>query len=336
MNTNRISDQPNAGPLCAFARGKRILVTGSAGYLATNLIAHLNDTDCVIVRSYRPGTTLMPITGAAHVLDLPGDVRDPSVWERMLDGTDIVFHLAAQTSVYVANENPPADLQANVAPVLHLLETCRQHNWHPTVLFASTVTIAGIPRHLPVDEAHPDNPITVYDLHKLMAEHYLKWYASQGVVQVAILRLANVYGPGPKSHNPDRGILNQMIVRALAGRPLTIYRPGDLLRDYIYIEDVALAFLEAARFASETSGQHFIIASGHGHTLAQAIELVADRVELKTGKPVGVEYVDPPSALSPIESRNFVGNSSRFTHATGWHPRYSLAEGIDRTVEALL
>lgn len=316
--------------------GKRILITGGAGYLATNLVGLLQDVDCHIVRLVRPGAVFAPVTGAAQIEQATGDVRDRATWERALADASIVFHFAAQTSAYVANEDPPADLDCNVVPMLNLLETCRKQGWRPTVLFSSAVTVAGIPSRLPVDETHADRPMTVYDLHKLMAEHYLKYYVNQGIVRGAVLRLANVYGPGPKSSRSDRGILNQMVRRAVAGEALTVYGQGDHLRDYLYVEDVALAFLEAAERIEAVNGRHFVVGSGKGCTIAQVLNLVADRVALRTGKRVAVTHVDPPFPQSPIEGRDFVADSRLFRQATGWQPRYSLSEGIDRTIEAFL
>lgn len=319
-----------------YLAGKKILISGAAGYLATNLANMIRDVECVIVRLARPGTVLNRLHGLVRTEDIFSDVRDQSVWENALKNVDLVFHFAAQTSAYLSNRNPKADLDNNVLPMLHLLETCKRENRHPTVLFASTVTITGIPRQLPVDETHSDDPITIYDLHKLIAEQYLKQYSAEGVVQGASLRLANVYGPGPRSSRLDRGILNQMIRKALAGTPLTVYEPSDRLRDYVYISDVVHAFLAAAEHIEAINGQHFVIGSGKGHTLGQAINLVAERVALKTGKKVDITRVVPPSPQLPIEARNFVANPFRFGQLTGWKPNVHLIEGIDRTVEALL
>jgi len=329
----------NEGSHCValhWYKGKRILITGGAGYLATTVVGLLQGVDCHIVRLTRPGAAFAPVTGAADIESATGDVRERATWECTLAGTDVVFHFAAQTSTYVANEDPRADLDSNVMPMLNLLETCRQHGWRPTVLFSSTATVAGIPACLPVDETHPDNPVTVYDLHKLMAEHYLKYYVNQGIVRGGILRLSNIYGPGPKSSRSDRGILNQMICRALAGEALTVYGQGDYLRDYLYVEDAAKAFLEAAERIEAVNGRHFVVGSGIGYTIAQALNLIAERVALKTGKQVTVTHIDPPAPQSPIESRNFVANSWRFHQATGWRPCHSFTEGVDRTIEAFL
>jgi nucleoside-diphosphate-sugar epimerase len=168
-----------------------------------------------------------------------------------------------------------------------------------------------------------------------MAEQYLRWYSEQGIVRGVALRLANIYGPGPRSSRDDRGILNLMIRRALTGEPLTVYGTGEQLRDYLYIEDAARAFLAAAAHSETLSGRHFVIGSGVGHAISDALEIVASRAEARTGKPVEVRRVPPPDTLSPIERRNFVADSRRFTSATGWQPRYSLSEGIDRTMEEL-
>jgi nucleoside-diphosphate-sugar epimerase len=122
----------------------------------------------------------------------------------------------------------------------------------------------------------------------------------------------------------------------LRGEPLTVYKPGDQLRDYVYVQDTAAAFLAAARHAEKINGRHFIIGSGHGYSITEAMNLVADRVGLKTGNRVDVEHVEPPFPQSPIEYRNFVADSRRFTEATGWRPEFPLPEGVDRTVEAFL
>jgi nucleoside-diphosphate-sugar epimerase len=315
--------------------GKQILITGGGGYLACGLIALLKDSDCRITRLVRsiphdevPGDT-------PHVKSLTGDVRDPDIWEAVLDGVDVVFHFAAQTSTYVANADPFADHAVNVMPILRLLEFCRRRKASITICFASTATVVGAPVKWPVDESFPDHPLTAYDLHKQMAEQYLKWYAEQGWVHGVTLRLPNIYGPGPRSSRGDRGILNQMIRRALDGYPLTVYGAGDQLRDYLYIEDAARAFLVAAAHSEALSGQHFFVGSDVGYSIASALKMVADRAAIRTGKVVEVRRVPPPVASSPVEQRNFVADSRRFREATGWQSSFSLQEGIDQTMEDL-
>jgi UDP-glucose 4-epimerase len=329
---NRAFDQVNFDSFY----NKKILITGGAGYLATNLIAQLREIDCHIIRVDRPGVQLVPLVGKFTFHDIEADIRDRVIWESLLDDIDIVFHFAAQTSVYVAEQDPKADLAINIMPMLHLLETCREKQLKPVVLFSGTVTEVGLPQHLPVNEDCSDHPITIYDLHKWMAENYLKHYTTTGIIKGVILRLANVYGPGPKSSSADRGVLNMMIRKALQGQALTVYGDGKYLRDYVYVEDVAQAFLNAAANIDSVSGKHFVIGSGEGYTIMQAITLVAERVALMTGERVPVINIDPPSLLSPIEFRNFVADTHQFTKTTGWSAKYSLTEGIDATIQAFV
>lgn len=318
----------------AYLTGKRILITGGAGYLASSLVSLLKDVDCHITRLGQSAEKFTPVAGSARTEDVVGDVRDRAVWESTLAGVDVVFHFAAQTSVYVADKDALSDLNANVVPMLHLLEKCRRKSMNPIILFSGTVTEAGIPSRLPVDETHPDHPITTYDLHKLMAENYLKYYVAQGLVRGASLRLSNIYGPGPRSSSADRGVLNLMIRRALAGEPVTVYGKGEYVRDYVYVEDVARAFVLAAAAIENTNGRHFVIGSGKGHTIADAMRLVSRRVARKTGLEVPLVHIEPPQPQSPIEARSFVADTSLFTELTGWRPIVSLSEGIDRTIES--
>lgn len=301
-------------------RGRTVVVTGASGYVAAALTERLAKAGAKIVKLSRA---------------LTGDYADPELWRRVLPGADAVFHLAAQTSFYKAAENPDADFAANVAPMRALLETGRRAGLKPFIVFAGSSTQAGMPLSSPVDESHPDAPVTVYDLHKLLAEKLLEGYARQGLARGATLRLSNVYGPGPKSSSSDRGILNASIAKALRGEALTVYGKGEPVRDYLYIDDLAEAFLAAGRGGPELDGRHFVMGSGRGVSLLDSFKLVAARVEAKTGRKVAVASVPEPAGLSPIESRRFVADASAFRAASGWAPKVSLEDGVDRTIDSL-
>lgn len=315
--------------------GKKIMITGGSGYLSASLLSLLREVDCQVIRLDLKQNTTAP-GGEAKIIDIIGDVGKIETWQTYLPGVDIVFHFAAQTSVYFANNDPLADNLRNVQPMLYLLETCRQNDFHPAVIFSGTVTVTGMPKRIPVDETHTDDPVTMYDVHKLMAENYLKYYSGQGIVNGAILRLANVYGPGPVSSSADRGILNMMVKKALAGEDLTLYGKGEFLRDYIFVKDVAAAFLLAAINITKVKSQHFVLGTGKGTTLAEAFNLVTERVKAKTGKKVKVVSVDPPAGQSLIENRNFVADSGKFTGLTGWQAETPLVAGIDEIIQSII
>ncbi|MFT4579044.1 MAG: UDP-glucose 4-epimerase [Nitrospinales bacterium] len=313
--------------------GKCVLVTGASGYLASNLAKSLQDIPCTLRRLTRK-PTLPVLNGQAIVEDIQGEITEASVWRQAMQGVDIVFHFAGQTSVYVADEDPDIDYRANVLPMLHMLENCKNMGGQTDIIFAGTSTQVGLPETLPVDEMFQDKPITIYDLHKCMAENYLKFYARMGVVRGVTLRLTNVYGPGPRSSSDDRGFLNTMVRRAISGQSLTLYGEGEYVRDYIYVDDVLSAFLLASKKMALLNQSHFVLGSGEGHSISEALHRIADRTTLKTGERISVKSIDPPKAMSPIEERCFVADSESFSSITGWESEISLSEGIDRTLEA--
>ncbi|HEX6162203.1 MAG TPA: NAD-dependent epimerase/dehydratase family protein [Vicinamibacterales bacterium] len=317
------------GPLS----GKLVAVTGAAGFIGARLAGRLAQDQCTLLRVFRSNAP--PIVDAvARVIDLSGDVGDRAICDRLVEA-DVIFHLAAQTSVAEAAARPDRDLDANVTPMRQLLAACRERTRRPTVLFAGTVTEAGVPARLPVNEDALDDPITVYDRHKLIAERELKTAARRGEVFGATLRLCNVYGPGAHGRRADRDVLNRMISAAMIGQPLTIYGDGGQIRDYVFVDDVVDAFLLAAAHAGRVNANHFVIGSGRGTTIRAAFECVAARAERATGRPVRVTSVAPPMPLGDIERRNCIADHTRFTAATGWRPSVDLSEGIDRTIEAL-
>lgn len=323
--------------MTSFWTDKRVLITGGAGYLACSLLHLLKDRAAEIVRLDRPGAVFFPVEGTADIRTAEADIRDPDVWKNLLPAADVIFHLAAQTSAPKADADPAADRQINVAPVAALIETCRRMNAHPSVVFSGTATECGLTDSLPVDESVPDHPVTAYDRHKLEAENLLKEADAGGILQAVTLRLANLYGPGPRSSSADRGILNLMIRRALAGEPLTVYGTGEYIRDYLFVEDAARAFLLAAEHIAAVRGGHYVIGSGTGHAIRQALERVAERVSAANGQPpVRVTSVEPPVPLTPIETRDFIADSSRFQSRTGWRAEMDLREGIDRTVSSFI
>jgi nucleoside-diphosphate-sugar epimerase len=199
----------------------------------------------------------------------------------------------------------------------------------PTIVFASTVTIFG-PQHAnPADERTPDNPVSIYDRHKVACERLLREATAAGGLHACTLRLANVYGSGGGSVNSNRGILNVMMRRALNGEPLTIYGGGGYVRDFVHLDDVVDAFARAAAAGPDVcDGSHYVIATGHGTSLTVAYRVIAAAAEAATGRRVEIRHVPEPADLHPIERRNFVGDSSLYQRRSGWRPRISLPEGI--------
>jgi len=325
-----VNSQPS---LTEFYHNKRILITGASGYIAWNLIKKLATYNCTLVCFSRSADLIPRQKGNASFKFITGSYQDEIAFQRAVKNIDLIFHLASQTSAYEAEKNPLADYEANVRPIQLLLEACRKEGKFPIVVFSGTATQCGMPKELPVDENVIDKPITTYDFNKLQAERWLKFYSRQKWVKGVSLRLTNVYGPGPRSSNVDRGILNIMIKKALKGDELTIYGTGEYIRDYIFIDSVVKALLLSPIYIDKLEGKHFILGSGFGKSIHDAIELVAELVNKNIGNKVQIKSVKPPSRLLPIEFRNFIADVSSLTSLTGVSLNYSLKKGITKTIK---
>lgn len=310
--------------------GKRLLITGAGGFLGQALLSRLGNIPCEITAISRRLKSFH--SPEAQIQFFEPDYGSRDFWKKVLPGTDFIFHFAAQTSVSKAEENPLEDFRMNVLPLLILLQVCEEMELKPAILFAGTATQVGLVPLLPVDESVPSQPLTLYDLHKQMAEDYLKFFVRRRLVRGLSLRLPNLYGPGQEVISQDRGILNRMIARAMRGEPLTLLGEGQAVRDYLFHEDAVAAFLAAGAKIEELNGGHFIVGSGKGISLQKVFQLVLERVEIKLGIKGSLEQ-KAEAILSPIETRNYVADIGLFSELSGWQPKISLQEGIDACIK---
>jgi len=201
----------------SFFNNKRILITGATGFIGWNLINVLSKFDCTIICFSRNSQKDELINNNAKFEFITSDYQDEDKINQVVKNIDIIYHLAAQTSLYDAEKDPLLNYEANVKPMQLILEACRYQQKCPTIIFSATSTQCGLVQKLPINELVKDDPISFYDFNKLQSENLLKYYTKKGWVNGVSLRLTNVYGPGPKSSSADRGILNFMIKKALNG-----------------------------------------------------------------------------------------------------------------------
>jgi len=318
--------------------GQNILVTGASGYIGNSLINILASRFCrILAISRNPKFECTP-QGKASIRTKTGSISEVSFWQSTLEAfkPNIIFHLAAQNSVYESENNIEFDYQSNVAPLKAILEACENLGEKPMVVFAGTATQLGFAQNLPVDETAPDNPITVYDQHKLEAEKLLEVAVSNGICQGCTLRLSNVYGEGKNVSSSDRGVLNKMIVKAYEGKPLMMFGSGENLRDYIHIRDVVKAFLLTGIRKNNVNGRYFYLGSGQGHTIKQAFTMIAEMAEELIGRTIEVRSIRWPEHISPIEKRDFIANISALEKALGWRPEVNLWDGIKSTFDEIV
>jgi nucleoside-diphosphate-sugar epimerase len=318
-------------------RGERcIVITGARGYIGSALVRRLAQEEVRLrLVSRLPGQGGAAL-GKAQVEHVTADLCDDKVWSSLIEGADAIVHLSSRTDLRAAEADPDGDERINVEPVRALVRAAKTAQAPPKIVFASVVTIVGDRHANPVDEQTPNAPCSIYDRHKLACETILREATRQGLLRACSLRLCNVYGYGGASINTNRGMLNAMMERALRGEALTPYGDGRYIRDFIHLSDVVEAFCAALDSERIFDGSAYVIASGEGHSLADAFAMIAAEARRQTGRHVPVTPRPEPADLHRIEKRNFVGNSSLFQQLTGWRPKIDLAAGIHDYFSAAL
>ena len=257
---------------------------------------------------------------------IEGDIRDLDLMRRVVPGYDYIFSLAGQVSYVDSNTDPLLDLDINCKGHLQVLEACRRENPQAKVLFASSRFVYGRIEYNPVDENHPFNCLSIYGIHKLAGEKYHRFYHEAYGLKTVSVRIANPYGPRQQMKHSKYGIVNWFIRLALDSQPLTVFGDGQQHRDYIFNEDLAEGCL-ALMLTPGTEGGVYNLGTGTAVPFIEMARLVAEAVP-------GTELrqVAWPQDRYFVETGDYLSDITRITAATGWRPKTTPKDGIERTV----
>src|SRR6058998_2027276 len=227
------------------------MITGGLGFIGSNLARALVElcADVLLVDSLIPdhGGNLFNIDGIADRVHVNvADIRQQSTMNYLVQDREVIFNLAGQVSHIDSMQDPFSDLDINCRSQLTLLEACRNNNPGVKVVFAGTRQVYGRPDSLPVDESHLVRPTDVNGINKAAGENYHLVYNNVFGVSACSLRLTNVYGPRQLIRHNRQGFIGWFIRLAIEDRPIQIYGDGSQLRDFVYVDDAADAFLRAA------------------------------------------------------------------------------------------
>jgi UDP-glucose 4-epimerase len=222
--------------------------------------------------------------------------------------------------------DPYTDLEINCRAQLSMLEACRKHNPSVRVIFAGTRQVYGRPDRLPVDESHLVRPADINGVNKAAGEYYHLLYNNVFGVRACSLRLTNVYGPRQLIRHNRQGFIGWFIRLVLEGREIEVFGDGSQLRDFVYVDDAADAFLRAG--ATDACNGEVFNVGGDGpishRELAALLVSVAGSGSMR--------FVDWPAEKKRIDIGSFYSDSTRFRQTTGWRPRLDLREGLERTL----
>lgn len=297
------------------------LVTGGNGFIGSGLVDRLRSA----------GHRVRVLDQSAPRADVDwcdvdyimGDLANVPKIPALLDGVDLVFHLASSTVPSTSNLDPVADVQSNLIGALNLCRAMIAAGKRRLVFFSSGGTVYGDPQRLPVPEDHSLRPISSYGVVKVAIENYLLMYEKLGALDPLILRPSNPYGPR-QSGAGVQGVIAAFLGKAARGESAQIWGDGEIIRDYLHIDDL-ITFAVSAGLGKKTGVVN--VGSGHGHTLNQIVEIV----RATTGALLPVEFAPGRS----YDVAEIVLDISLANTRFDWHPKISLSEGVNSTWKAI-
>jgi UDP-glucose 4-epimerase len=315
-----------------FYRNRRVMITGGLGFIGSSLAHQLTRLGArvLIVDSLIPeyGGNLFNINGIEQLVRVNvADVRQQSTMNYLVQGNDVIFNLAGQVSHIDSMQDPYTDLEINCRSQLSILEACRRNNPDVKVVFAGTRQVYGRPATLPVTEQHLVKPTDINGINKAAGEYYHLVYNDVFGVRACSLRLTNVYGPRQLMKHNRQGFIAWFIRLVIEDAEIQIYGDGRQLRDFVFVDDAADAFLRAG--ASDASnGKVFNVGGTQPITHRDLVELLISIA--RSGR---YRFVEWPAEKKAIDIGDFYADSSSITETLGWQPVIPLSSGLARTLE---
>ena len=315
-----------------FYDGRRVMITGGLGFIGSNLARQLVSCGAhvLLLDSLLPdyGGNLFNVAAIEEAVRVNiADIRQESTMNYLVREQDVIFNLAGQVSHIDSMQDPHTDLEINCRAQLSLLEACRRNNPGVKVVYAGTRQVYGHADTLPVTEDHLVRPTDVNGINKVAGEYYHLVYNNVFNVRACSLRLTNVYGPRQLIKHNRQGFIGWFIRLAIEDAEIQIYGDGSQVRDFVFVDDAADAFLRAGA-SDACNGQVFNV--GGSEPIAHR-DLVALLLRIAgTGRSRLVEW---PAEKKAIDIGSFYADSSRIGRVLGWMPTTPLAEGLTRTVE---
>jgi UDP-glucose 4-epimerase len=306
--------------------GLKCLVTGGAGFIGSHLVDELIQNDCTVrVLDNFVNGKLENLSDALECQRfelLKGSVIDPFDVQAAMKDIDVVFHLAC-LGVRHSIAHPFENHRVNAEGSLIVLSAAHRSKVKRFV-FCSSSEVYGTGQHVPMPETHPTQPCTVYGASKLCGEAYARAYHKSYGLETLVVRPFNVYGPR-SHHEGDAGeMIPKSIVRALNGFPIIVFGDGFQTRDFTYVKDT----VRALRMAADNDaivGQTVNI----GSQLEIPMKDLAHKISrLISETNVRVEFTEP----RPGDVLRLLADAKKFENLSGWAPRVSFNEGLEKTI----
>jgi len=302
----------------------KILVTGGAGFIGSNLVDKLLEDDCSV--------DVLDDLSTGRIENLPnldrrftlhkGDVRDLQLVRKVLEGKEAVFHLAAIASVERSVQDPSGVEETNVLGTLNLLKASVECGIKRFIYFSSCAVYGDV-KKLPIDECVVPHPISPYAVSKLAAESYCSVFQRVFGLETVNLRFFNVYGPR-QTYNPYCGVITIFMEKLLRREDLVIQGDGEQTRDFLNVSDAVRSCILALKNGRAT-GEILNIGSGRPISINELAKLM---IEI-TGSKVKMIH----STARKGDIKHIYGDISRSKALLGFEPKVQLGQGLRELFE---
>lgn len=300
----------------------RVLVTGGAGFIGSELVGQLADQGCdvlVIDNLVNGKRENLAHLDPSRVRLVEADVRDAGALQSALADVDIVYHLAC-LGVRHSIHSPRENHDVNATATLGLLALARAARVSRFV-YVSSSEVYGTARTVPMSEAHPTYPTTVYGASKLAGECYTRAYHATYGFPTVVVRPFNAFGPR-SHHEGDSGeVIPKFLLRALAGRPMVVFGDGSQTRDFTFVSNTAAA-IRAAGMEASAVGETLNVGSGRAVSIAALARVVADVI----GRPAEIVHEEP----RPGDVHDLCADMTKAGALLGFEPTVTLEDGLRR------
>jgi NAD dependent epimerase/dehydratase len=311
-------------------RGKKVLVTGSCGFIGSHLVERLLAEKCdvrafVFYNSNNSWGWLDSIgkDKLRNIEVVCGDIRDPNGVRKAVKGADVVFHLAALIGIPFSYHSPDSYVDTNIKGTLNLLQASRDSG-AKKVIVTSTSEVYGTARNVPIDESHPLQGQSPYSATKIAADKIAESFYLSFDLPVAIARPFNTFGPRQSARAIIPTILSQALSREKAIRLGSLHPT----RDLNYVEDTCEGFVAIAK-SDKTIGETLNICSGRDISIKDLADLILKLTDCRKRIERDSDRKRPPRS----EVERLLGSNKKMRDLTGWKPRYTLEDGLRKTIE---
>jgi len=303
--------RPLAGAVC--------VIVGGGGFLGANLALALRAQGAEVRAFGRTRYFDAPLKGVRW---MGGTLDDMQKLSNLIDGADVVFHLAGTSTPASAEANRLEDVKGSVLGTINLLDLCRTLKVDRVIFTSSGGTVYGDAPDAPFTEKTLPQPISSYGINKLSAEFYFQLYNTTYGMKNVVLRIANPFGPYQHGLK-NQGVIPIFMRKALAGEPLRIWGDGSVTRDYLFGEDVAQAMIAAATYTGPEAV--FNIGSGVGRSLNEVI----GNLETVLARQIAVEYRPARGLDVPVS----VLDCALAARELNWHPQSDWCTALRTTCD---